>query len=266
MDIAVCMKQVPLSASEGMDSTTHTVIREGVGLIVNPADEHALEAAFTLASQTSGTVSAISMGRLTARDMLKDMGRLGVDRLVLVNDPAFAGSDTYVTAKILCRAITRHVRYDLIICGRRALDGETGQTGPELATMAGIPCITNVTSIEVVDVGTVRCVRLLEEYRETVTVRLPALVTVCEGMNTLRKPSIATLRKARSVQVEILDNSQLMFEPGEVGLKGSPTTVESVKNLSKTTRTCRFLPTGSESTKILGAVLVHTDSKDGADD
>ena len=257
MDIVVCVKQVPISASEGMDPSDHTVVREGVPLILNPADEQALEAGLGLVEACGGSVTVLSMGRLSARDMLSDIGKLGVDRLLLVNDPLFSGSDTFATSRILASVVKKHIPFDLIICGRRALDGETGQTGPELATLLCIPCITNVdsyTKLEEKDV--IRCRRVHEEHMEIVDVHLPALLTIHETARLLRRPSLTSLRKAKSLSVDLVNNTSLQLDPAVIGLKGSPTRVVSVSSFQKKTRTCQFFEPKCEAVgKICGEIV-----------
>ena len=224
MRLIVCMKQVPQSAAVEIDPRTHTLIRERTPQIVNPADANALEAALAIRDHMGGEISVLTMGKPSASSLLHQAAALGADHLYLINDNAFAGSDTYATATILCRAIEYIGGGDLILCGRRAIDGETGQVGPELGTLLSIPCVTNVMDIQC-DKQSMVCRRLVEDGEEIIRLPLPALITVCEGINHPRLPSIMGLKKAKGIKINTLSNTRLEIDTAKVGLLGSPTRV-----------------------------------------
>ncbi|MDR0735921.1 MAG: electron transfer flavoprotein subunit beta/FixA family protein [Zoogloeaceae bacterium] len=217
--IVVCAKQLPREAR--FDPATRTVIREERDQIMNPADRYALETALELKERLGAEVSAISMGKPLAAKMLASAAALGADALYLVSDPAFAGSDTLATASILASAI-RHVGgADLVLCGRRAIDGETGQVGPQLAVMLGVPCLTNVSGIESAAATHIVCARLLEDRRELWRAAYPCLLTVCEGVDGITHPrlaGIADMRRARNIPVKVLTRKDL---PGMDGRKSA---------------------------------------------
>src|SRR6056297_553406 len=142
MKIIVCVKQVPDTTEVKIDSETNTLIRKGVPSIVNPFDRNALEAAVQLKEEHGGTVIVLSMGPPQAKDALKECLSVGADEAYLVSDKAFSGADTLATSYTLAAAIKKIGNYDLIICGKQAIDGDTAQVGPEIAEHLDIAQVT----------------------------------------------------------------------------------------------------------------------------
>jgi electron transfer flavoprotein beta subunit len=228
MKIVVCLKQVPENAQ--FDRTTHTLVREDRNQVINPSDLYALETALEIKDRLGAEVSAISMGKPFAAKMLTSAATLGADELYLVSDPAFAGSDTYATASILASAIRHIGGADLVLCGRRAIDGETGQVGPELSVMLRVPCLTNISGIASVEETHIVCERLLEESRELWHVDYPCLLTVCERVEGITHPrlaGIAAIRQARNIPVNLLTRKELP-DTDVFGRKDSPTSVHKI--------------------------------------
>lgn len=158
---------------------------------------------------------------------------MGCDEGVLLSDPAFAGADTWATAYALAWAIRRMDPFDLILCGRQAIDGDTGQVGPGIARHLGITQLTYVFRIREIDFQQQRvCVeRLLEEGREIVEAPLPALLTVLKDINQPRSPTFMGMRRARRARVPVCSASDLIQEGADgncFGLEGSPTRVVKV--------------------------------------
>ena len=141
MNILVCIKQVPDTTEIKIDPVTNTLIRDGVPSIVNPFDAYALEMALRLKDQQDATVIVMSMGPPQAKSALKECLAVGADKAYLVSDRAFGGSDTLATSYILSRAIRaveeKTGKFDLIFCGKQAIDGDTAQVGPEIAEQLG---------------------------------------------------------------------------------------------------------------------------------
>ncbi len=133
MNIIVCLKQVPGTTKVNIDPQTNTLVRQGIKNIVNPFDTYALEEGVRIKERYGGKVTAISMGPPQAEEMLKEAISTGADEAILLSDSAFAGADTLATSYTLARAVSKIREYDLIICGRQTIDGDTGQVGPELA-------------------------------------------------------------------------------------------------------------------------------------
>jgi len=192
---------------------------------LNPFDESALECALRL----SDDVTVISMGPKSCEEVLKPLTRLGA-KVVLISDTAYAGSDTLVTAYILSTAINK-MEYDLILCGRQSVDGDTAQVGPMLATMLDIPLITNTLSLEISNDEVFTKTRIGDESE-----KLPALVTVERGY-VLRFPSIFS----KLGEVEIIDNEKIGCDIEKCGLKGSPTRVLETFENQRGRRKCKFI-------------------------
>ncbi|MBU1614205.1 electron transfer flavoprotein subunit beta/FixA family protein, partial [bacterium] len=151
MNIIVCIKQVPETHNVRINPETNTLIREGVESIVNPFDENALEAALQLREKHGGKITVLSMGPPQAETSLRHTIAMGVDEAVLLSDRAFAGADTLATAYTLSSGIRKMGDFDLILCGKQAIDGDTAQVGPELAEILGIAQAAYVRKIEVKD-------------------------------------------------------------------------------------------------------------------
>ncbi len=192
---------------------------------LNPFDASALECALKL----SDDVTVLSMGPKSCESVLLPLTRLGA-KVILITDAAYAGSDTLVTAKILSAAIGR-LDYDLILCGRQSVDGDTAQVGPMLSSLLGCSLMTNALGVEAADGSICASTRMGEE-----NAALPALVTL-ERSYVLRFPSIFS----RPGTVEVWDNALLGLDAADCGLAGSPTRVlESFEN-ERGRRKCRFI-------------------------
>lgn len=148
MKILVCVKQVP-DTTEVKLSADYTLERDFVAQVMNPADESALEKGLALRDAHGGSVTVLTMGPKRAEGMLREALSRGADHAVLLTDPAFAGADTLATARALKAAFETLGGFDVVLCGRRAVDGETGQVGPMLASLLDIPCIPNAMDARV---------------------------------------------------------------------------------------------------------------------
>jgi electron transfer flavoprotein beta subunit len=225
---------VPDTTEVKIDPKTNTLIRNGVPSIVNPFDKNALEAALQLRKVHGGTVTVLSMGPPQAKDALKECLGIGADKAVLVSDRAFGGSDTLATSYILAKSIEKLGRYDLIICGKQAIDGDTAQVGPEIAEHLKIAQVTYVSKIkEVKEILTVE--RETEEGYEVIEVKTPALLTVVKSINTPRYPTIKNKLAANKKEIKIITAEDLQQEENKFGLKGSPTQVKKIFIPSKRT-------------------------------
>ena len=151
MNIVVCIKQVPDSTNVRINPETNTLMREGVASIINPFDAYALEEGVRLKEKHGGKVTVISMGPPQVEAALREAISLGADETVLLSDRAFAGADTLATAYTLAAGIRKLGGADLILMGRQAIDGDTGQVGPGVAENLGLPHVTDVRKIESID-------------------------------------------------------------------------------------------------------------------
>ena len=225
MNIVVCIKQVPGTTEVKIDSQTNTLIREGIKNIINPFDTYALEEGVRIKERYGGKVIAISMGPPQAGEALREAISVGADEAILLSDSALAGADTLATANTLARAIDKLEPYDLIICGRQTVDGDTGQVGPELSEMLGIPFVAYVSKIEEIDGERMRVQRMIEEGHEVIEMPLPGVITVVKEINLPRLPSLRRLAKARSAVIPIWTPRELDIDKHAVGLSGSATKV-----------------------------------------
>ncbi len=228
MKIIVCIKQVPEIAEVKIDPKTNTLIREGVPSIVNPFDEIAVEEAVRIKEKHGGEVTVITMGPPQARKALMRCLAMGADKGILLTDRAFAGSDTWATSFTLAQAIKK-MEYDLILCGTRAIDGDTAQVGPELAENLGITPITYVNRVEIDEERKkVTVHRETEEGYEVIESRLPVLLTAIKGLNEPRIPALREIMLAKKKEIKEITRVDMGGDPQSYGLSGSFTEVVKI--------------------------------------
>lgn len=252
MKIIVLVKQVPETDSLTLDPETGMVVRKEESAIVNPLDLYAIEAALRLKDADPGIeVTALSMGPPHAESALREAVAMGCDAAVLVTGREFGGSDTWATARALSGAVGVLGGAELLFCGEKATDGDTGQVGPELAAFLDIPVVSYVGAIasgapgRPGAPGSLVAERVLEEGTQRVRVRFPALLTFCKAVGEPRLPELSGKRRARALQVRKLGFADLGLPAGELGLKGSPTNVVKVDR-PRLTRSCRRMDARTE--------------------
>ena len=228
MNIVVCIKQVPGTTEIKIDPDTNTLVREGVESIINPFDTYALEEGVRLKERCGGKLTVLTMGPPQAEQALRETISLGADEAVLVSDRVFAGSDTWATSYVLSRAIATLADYDVIVCGRQTLDGDTGQVGPGLSEMLGIPFVAYVSKIEEISDGYMRVQRMVEEGYEVIEMSLPAVITVVKGINVPRLPSLRGKAKSKSAEIPTWSAEDIGVDPDKSGIPGSPTRVVKI--------------------------------------
>ena len=237
MKIVVCIKQVPDTTNVQINPETNTLIREGVESIINPFDEYALEEGVRLKEQYGGETTVLSMGPPQVQDALKDAISRGIDTAVLLSDRAFAGADTLATAYTLAAGVRKLGGADIILMGRQAIDGDTGQVGPGVAENLGIPHVTDIRKIEQIDAdGTIIVERLLEDGYVRLKTKLPVLLTVVKEINEPRLPSLRSKMLARKKEIAILNKDELEIDSVRIGLNGSPTQVIKIFTPPKSLR------------------------------
>ncbi len=227
MDIIVCIKQVPDIKDVRIDPDTHTLIREGVESIINPYDKYAMEEGLRLKECYGGKVMAISMGPPQAKEALKEAISCGVDEAVLLCDRAFAGADTLATTYTLAKGIEKIGKFDLIICGKQTIDGDTAQVGPGLAERLGIPHITYIRKVEM-NHNRLRVERMMDDGYDVLEIDIPALLTVVKGINEPRLPSLKGEVRAASIEIPVYTAQDLGLDINKVGLSGSATKVTKI--------------------------------------
>lgn len=230
MKILVCVKQVPDTTEIKIDPVTNTLIRAGVPSIVNPFDAYALEMAARLKDVEPGTeIILLSMGPEQAKNALKECLAAGGDRAYLVSDRAFGGADTLATSYTLTSAIRKleetEGKFDLIFCGKQAIDGDTAQVGPEIAEQLDIPQVTYAVEAQLKG-DEVHVKRETTDGFEILAAKLPCLITVTKPAFEPRFPSIKSKLAANRAQIPTLTSADLTVERERIGLKGSPTKVK----------------------------------------
>ena len=228
MNIVVCLKQVPGTTEVKIDPKTNSLIRQGIPNIINPFDTYALEEAVRIKEKHGGKVTVLTMGPPQADAALREAVSLGADETILLSDRAFATADTWATSNTLAGAIKKISQYDMIICGRQTVDGDTGQVGPEMAEMLGVPFIAYVSKIEEIRDKYIRVIRAVEDGHETLEASLPAVITVAKEINIPRLPSLRGIMKSKSHKIVTWTNADLGLNPNSVGLNGSSTQVIKV--------------------------------------
>ncbi len=233
MHFVCCIKQVPDTAEVKIDPQTNTLVRSGVESISNPYDLVALEAALRLKERYGGKVTALSMGPPQAEQVLREALSLGADESILLSDRLFAGADTLATSYTLVKALEKlnqQIPVDLILCGKQAIDGDTGQTGPNIAARLGYTQLTYVVAIEWVDENErrIQVHRKIEGGIEIIRGPLPALVTAELELAKPRRASLPLLLHSLRSEVKVWKAEDIQADPQKVGLKGSPTWVKRI--------------------------------------
>lgn len=227
MNIVVCLKQVPDTNEVRINQETGTLIRDGVPSIINPDDKNALEEALKMKDEIGAVVKVVSMGPPQAKNVLKEALAMGADEAYLISDRAFGGSDTWATSTIIASAIEKIGNYDVIFCGRQAIDGDTAQVGPEVAEFLGVPQVTYAKEVKIEDNKL-----LVTRYTETgdylIEVKMPVLITAIKELNNPRYPNVKGILENYNIgdeKITVLTLSDLNVDTTQIGLKGSPTNV-----------------------------------------
>lgn len=259
MNILVCIKQVPDTTEIKIDPVTNTLIRAGVPSIVNPFDAYALEIALRIKDKSGAKVVVASMGPEQAKNALKECLAMGANQAYLISGREFGGSDTLATSYILSCAIKaleeREGKFDLIFCGKQAIDGDTAQVGPELAEHLDYPQITYAVEASVSE-DEVVVKRETEDGYEVMSAKLPAVVTVTKPKFDPRYPTIKGKLAANRAVIPTFSPTDIVIDLTRAGLKGSPTKVK--KTFTPQTRTGGMVieeGTAQDSAKKLAAVL-----------
>ena len=225
MKIIVCIKQVPDTNEVKLDPKTGRLIRDGVPSIINHDDKNALEEAIKMKDgRDDVTVTVVSMGPPQADVALREALAMGADEAILLSDRAFGGSDTWATSYIIAEAIKIIGDYDIIFCGRQAIDGDTAQVGPQIAEKLGIPQITYVQNFKI-EGDKVVCERALEDGYQVIETTMPCLLTAIKDLNDPRYPSVGGIFDAYEKEIKVWGINEVPIDTTKAGLKGSPTNV-----------------------------------------
>jgi electron transfer flavoprotein beta subunit len=229
LNLVVCLKQVPMVTELPWDEKTGTLRRDLAAGMMNPACKHALEAALQIKEKFSAKITAITMGPPASEEVLREALALGADRGILVCDRLLAGSDTYATSLVLTAVIKKECpKFDLILCGAYTADSETAQVGPQLAEELDLPAAAYVEKLEIIG-RTLRVRRLVDNFRETLEMEFPALVTVSMENYRPRYTELMGLENAfGGNDVIVLGAAALSINASLFKNKGSRTKVRKV--------------------------------------
>jgi electron transfer flavoprotein beta subunit len=285
----VLVKQVPDTHNIHGDVMKEdgTINRSALPTIFNPEDLNALEMALQVKEHYGGTVTVLTMGPATAAEVLRDALYRGADRVVLLSDRRFAGADTLATSYTLKCAIEKLGQYDLVFCGRQAIDGDTAQVPPQTAEKLGIPQITYAETIVSLEGDTIVVERAFPLGKELVKCALPCLLTVVSSANRPRPPSVRKMIEkklaatpseyksllnqwrefeteekldaylaAHGLKISVWTADDIAVDPGRLGLNGSPTQVYKVNYVVLETTESKQVPANAEGIAALMQELV----------
>ncbi len=230
LKILVPIKQVPRTEEIALDESGR-LIRHGVDLEINAFCRRAIAKSVELAREHGGTVTAVTMGPPAAQAALREAIAAGVDEGYLLSDPGLAGSDTLVTAQVLARFVAEFGPFSMIMLGRFSIDAGTGQVGPQLAELLGLPYAGAANSIEFEDEFVALHCELDSGTRELV-VQLPAVIAVAERLCSPSKPSPESIASVGIDQVKVLDADRLGID-FPIGIDGSPTFVRGMTRVQQ---------------------------------
>lgn len=226
----VCVKRVPETPTFEIVPPKDLRFREGTNFAMNPFDEFAVEEALQTKDKQGGEVVAVSVGPAENEKILKDCLAMGASAAYRLWDDAFAGGDPFATAYLLSLAAKRIGEFDLIFCGREAIDGQSGIVGPALARLIGATPITHLAKIREIDVAgrSIVVERQLEGGREILRAKLPAVLCCIKDINHPRYPSLLGIRKAAKIEVPVWGASDLGADAARVGAAGARLSLESI--------------------------------------
>jgi electron transfer flavoprotein beta subunit len=286
----VLVKQVPDTRNVSGEVMTKdgTMNRNALPAIFNPEDLNALEMALDVRDRIGGQVTVLSMGPLQAAEVLREALYRGADRVILLSDRKFAGADTQATSYTLKCAIDKLGRFDLIFCGRQAIDGDTAQVGPQVAEKLNVPQITYAESIIDLDEKEIVVQRAFELGTELVKCELPCLLTVTGSANQPRPASARRLIEYKlaaipaehakllekwqefgteealqeyitkhGLDITLWSAADLNVDEAQMGLAGSPTQVHKISYVVLETNDSKEIPPTPEGIQLLIQELIR---------
>jgi electron transfer flavoprotein beta subunit len=228
--IIVLVKQVPDIEKVKFNKETGKLDRSSAGVITNPFDLNALEAALEIKEKIGAIITTVSMGPLQAISTLKDTVARGADNAILLTGKEFAGADTLATSYALACAIKKLGSYNLIICGEKTIDGDTAQVGVEVAEHLGIPSVSYVEEIKDVSREKISVKSKISKHCYITEMSFPGLITVTKDLNTPRLPTLKDKLNARKRKIEIwsIEDLKGIVQTNSIGVLGSATWVAEV--------------------------------------
>ena len=192
------------------------IVEDGLQYVINAWDENAVEASVQLKENNGAETTLVSIGGGDNTDMIRKCYAMGIDNGIHIDDPALAKADSSVFAKVL-QKVFEAGDYDLVITGKQAQDTDNGQSGIILAEYLGLPCVSNVIAIEVIDEQHIKVSRSGDAGKEIVELELPAVVTVDVSINEPRLPQMRGIMMAKKKKIEVMDLAALGTSSDEVG-------------------------------------------------
>jgi electron transfer flavoprotein beta subunit len=257
MEIIVCLKQVldpDLPPSKfSIDAKRNCVIPpEGIPLVVNPYDATAVEAALRIKEEEGGTVTVVSLGAPSTEDAVRKALAMGADAGIVIAEPSLDDVDGFATAFLLAGAIRKIGRYDLVLCGRQAVDWDRGTVGPAIAEYLGLPVVTLARNLKVMK-GTIRVERVTANGFETLETVLPAVVTVSNELAQPRIPSGWGIISAARKEIPVWSMADI---DGAEAKAGELASLNRLVRLSIPVyeRKCRFI-SGKEPGEVAAALV-----------
>ncbi|MEW6203661.1 MAG: electron transfer flavoprotein subunit beta/FixA family protein [bacterium] len=222
MNILILLKQVPdTEAKIKVKPGELDIDREGINYVVNPYDEFAVEEALKIKEKVGGEVVVICLGEKRSEEAIRTALAMGADRAVRIDGDAIKGSDSYSTAVVLAKAAGME-KYDLILCGKQAVDDDSAQVGQITAEMLGLPYSSAIIKLELSeDQKTAKVTREIEGGEEIDEVPLPCVLTAHKGLNEPRYPSLPGIMKAKKKELKVLGLAELGLDAGAVGAAGA---------------------------------------------
>jgi electron transfer flavoprotein beta subunit len=222
-NIIVCVKQISdpeaPPSSFSIDNANNLAFQSATSPVISPFDEVAVEAALRIKEQVGAKITILSLGADLRRDIVKKPLSMGADELVLLEDPAFIGGDSWSTAYALALAIKKIGQFDMILCGRQAADWDSGQVGSGIAEILGLPSVTISRKIEV-DGNKARVERVIPDGYELIEVDLPAVITLSNEHAAPRLPNVRGIMMAKRKEPIIWKPADIGADPAKIGTNG----------------------------------------------
>lgn len=249
LNIIVLAKQVPDTrcVGQGTMNADGTINRAALPVIFNPDDMKALEQALRLKEQHPGsTIQVLTMGPSRAADIVRESMFRGADGGYLLSDCIFASADTLATSYALATAIGKMGAYDIILCGRQAIDGETAQVGSQVAERLSVPQITYAEEILDVNNGHIIVRRRIDDGVEVVEAPLPSVITVDGSASPCRPRNAKLLMSYKNADITQWNATDIKADTTQCGLSGSPTRVKAVESIVLKAKESRVMGSSDE--------------------
>jgi electron transfer flavoprotein beta subunit len=256
--LVVLIKQVPDIEKGRFDFEKGRIDRDSAEAEINPFDLHALEAAVRIKEEVGGHVIVVSMGPAKAESSLRDALSRGADEALLLEDKKFAGADTLATSYTLACAIRKIGKFDMVLCGEKTVDGDTGQVGPEVSEFLNVPLMPYVSEIVELSEETIVAVSDMEDFLFVSKANLPVLITVTRNLNKPRLPTLKDKIRVKNCEIETWNVEKMseLLDPNMVGFEGSATRVCKIVVPPERASRAKIVENSSDATDEIVNLLV----------